>query len=48
MLRLLLADGVPVVEHDVLLTAEEPALAEAAAREARRLLDRRTAGGGAR
>ncbi len=39
-LRLLLVNGVPVVEDDVLLTAEEPALAEAATRAAWRLLDR--------
>ncbi len=44
-LRMLLVNGVPVVENDVLLTADEPSLASAAAREARRLLDRR---GGAR
>ena len=39
-LRLLLVDGVPVVEDDVLLTADEQALASTAARAARRLLDR--------
>jgi cytosine/adenosine deaminase-related metal-dependent hydrolase len=39
-LRLLLVDGRPVVEDDVLLTAEEPALAADAARAARRLLGR--------
>lgn len=39
-LRLLLVNGAPVVEDDALLTAEEPALAEAATRAARRLLDR--------
>lgn len=39
-LRLLLADGVPVVEDDVLLTADERALASTAARAARSLLDR--------
>jgi cytosine/adenosine deaminase-related metal-dependent hydrolase len=44
-LRMLLVNGVAVVEDDVLLTADEPALASAAAREARRLLERR---GGAR
>jgi cytosine/adenosine deaminase-related metal-dependent hydrolase len=43
-LRLLLVDGRPVVEDDVLLTADEPDLAAAAAREARRLLDRGTGG----
>lgn len=39
-LRLLLVDGVPVVEDDVLLTADERALASTAARAARSLLDR--------
>ncbi|HEY0772762.1 MAG TPA: 8-oxoguanine deaminase, partial [Nocardioidaceae bacterium] len=39
-LRLLLVDGVPVVEDDVLLTADEQALASTAARAARSLLDR--------
>lgn len=39
-LRLLLVNGVPVVEDDVLLTADEQALASTAARAARRLLDR--------
>ncbi|HEX5771340.1 MAG TPA: amidohydrolase family protein, partial [Nocardioidaceae bacterium] len=39
-LRLLLVDGVPVVEDDVLLTADVQALASTAARAARRLLDR--------
>ena len=42
-LRLLLVNGSPVVEDDVLLTADEPALATAAARQARRLLARRGA-----
>jgi cytosine/adenosine deaminase-related metal-dependent hydrolase len=41
-LRMLMVDGSVVVEDDVLLTAEEPALADAAARQARRLLDRRS------
>ncbi len=40
-LKLLLVNGSPVVEDDVLLTADEPALATAAARAGRRLLDRR-------
>lgn len=39
-LRLLLVNGVPVVEDDALLTADEQALASTAARAARRLLDR--------
>jgi cytosine/adenosine deaminase-related metal-dependent hydrolase len=39
-LRMLLVDGVPVVEDDVLLTADERTLASSAAREARRLQDR--------
>jgi len=42
-LCLLLVNGSPVVEDDVLLTADEPTLATAAARQARRLLDRRSA-----
>lgn len=42
-LRLLLVNGSAVVEDDVLLTADEPALAAAATRQARRLLDRRGA-----
>jgi cytosine/adenosine deaminase-related metal-dependent hydrolase len=42
-LRLLLVNGSPVVEDDVLLTADERALATAAARQARRLLERREA-----
>lgn len=40
-LRMLLVDGAPVVEDDILLTADESELAPAAARDARRLLDRR-------
>ena len=40
-LKLLLVNGSRVVEDDVLLTADEPALATAAARAGRRLLDRR-------
>ena len=40
-LRMLLVDGEVVVEDDVLLTADEPALAADAARAARRLLDRK-------
>ena len=43
-LAMLLVDGVAVVEDDVLLTADETDLATAAAREARRLLDRRSEG----
>ncbi len=39
-LRMLLVDGETVVEDDVLLTADEPALAADAARGARRLRDR--------
>ena len=39
-LRLLLVDGVPVIEDEILLTADERALASTAARAARRLLDR--------
>ena len=40
-LKLLLVNGSRVVQDDVLLTADEPALATAAARAGRRLLDRR-------
>jgi 8-oxoguanine deaminase len=39
-LSMLLVNGVPVVEDDVLLTADETELATAAAGEARRLLER--------
>ena len=40
-LRMLVVNGSVVVEDDVLLTADEPSLAAAAARAGRRLLDRR-------
>ncbi|HLN77736.1 MAG TPA: 8-oxoguanine deaminase [Nocardioidaceae bacterium] len=43
-LKLLLVNGTVVVEDDVLLSAEEPALATAAARAGRRLLDRQETG----
>ena len=41
-LRLLLVNGRSVVENDVLLTADDVGLADAAAKSARRLLDRTT------
>jgi cytosine/adenosine deaminase-related metal-dependent hydrolase len=43
-LRLLLVNGRPVVEDDVLLTADERELAEGAARAVRRLAERTSAG----